>query len=139
MAAQTTAMSPVLPSRTAERSHLFRKLVLLFLLVTAFAFGLIILFRARPGYPAWFQNWFAVITLAVVTGFGARWVLTRRNGFVRFIVASAVYIVGLFLLGFISEWQYGLGPLEFWSNQTDMEGLIQIGVGVYILKYIWPQ
>lgn len=137
MAAQTTAMSPVLPSRRTERSHLVRKLVLLFLLVTAFAFGLIILFQARPGYPAWFQNWFAVITLALVTGFGARWVLTRWNGFVRFMVALAAYIVGLYLLGLISEWQYGLGPLEFWSDRTDMEGLIQVGVGVYLFVLIF--
>jgi hypothetical protein len=136
MSAQTTAMSPVLPSRTVERSHLFRKLVLLLLLVIACAFGLMILFRARPGYPAWLQNWFSVVTLAIVAGFGARWVLNRRNGFIRFTVAMATYIVGLYLLGLISEWKYGFGPLEIWPNQTDMEGLIQIGVGLIIFILI---
>lgn len=136
MTAQTTAMSPDMPSRSAERSHLFRKLVLLFLLVIASAFGLIILFRARPGYPAWLQNWFAVVVLAIVAGFGTRWVLNRRNGFIQFTVAMATYIVGLYLLGLISEWKYGIGPLEIWSNQTDMEGLFQIGIGLIIFILI---
>ena len=137
MATQTTAMSSDLPSHTSEHSHLVRKLVLLFLLVIASALGLMILFRARPGYPALVQNWYAVITLAIVSGFGARWVLTRRNGVVRFIVAMATYIVGLFFLGFISEWQYGIGPPEFWPNQTDQEGLIQIGAGFIIFVLVF--
>ena len=137
MATQTTAMSPDLPSHASERSHLVRKLVLLFLLVIASALGLMLLFRARPGYPALVQNWYAVVTLAIVAGFGARWVLTRRSGFVRFIVAMATYMVGLFLLGFISDWQYGIGPLEFWSDRTDQEGLIQVGIGFIIFVLVF--
>ncbi len=134
---RTTAMSPVLPSSIATRSHLFRKLVLLFLLVLASSFGLLILFRARPGYPVWLQNWFAVFALAVVAGFGARWVLNRRNGFIRFIVAMATYIVGLYLLGLVSEWKYGIGPLEIRQPQADLEGLVQIGVGLVIFTLIF--
>jgi hypothetical protein len=138
MVTRTAPMSPVLHSRTTDRSHLFQKLVLLFLLVIASAFGLLILFRARPGYPEWLQNWFAVTVLAIMAGFGARWVLNRRSGFIRFIAAMSTYIAGLYLLGLVSEWKYGIGPLEFWPHQTDVEGLVQIGIGliIYLLVFL---
>jgi hypothetical protein len=122
--------------RTAESSHLFRKLVLLSLLVTAAAFGLLLLFRAKPDYPVWFQDWFAAVTLAVVAGFGSRWVLNRRNGFIRFLVATATYLVGLFMLGLVSKWKYGIGPVEFWPKQVDVQGLIQVGVGLFIFLLV---
>ena len=137
MVAQTATMSHPTSSQTTERSGLFRKLVLLFLLVAAFAFGLLILFREQPGYPGWFQNWFAVVSLAVVAGFGSRWVLSRRSGFVRILAATAAYISGLFLLGLISKWKYGIGPIEFWLERIDVDGLTQVGVGLCIFLLVF--
>ncbi len=130
-------MSQTHSSRTATRSDLFAKLLLLFLPVTVSAFGLTQLFRAKPDYPAWLQNWFAVATLAVVAGFGSRWVLNRRSSFIRFIVAMATYLSGLFLLGFLSEWKYGIGPFEFWPKQVDVEGLAQVGIGLVIFLLVF--
>ena len=137
MLAQTATMSQTHSSRTATRSYLFSKLLLLFLLVTACAFGLTQLFRAKPDYSAWLQNWFAVATLAVITGFGSRWVLNRRSGFIRFVVAMATYLSGLLLLGFFSEWKYGIGPFEIWPKQADVDGLAQVGVGLVIFLLIF--
>jgi len=137
MLAQTATMSQTHSSRTATRSYLFPKLLLLFLLVTVSAFGLTQLFRAKPDYPVWLQNWFAVATLAVVAGFGSRWVLNRRNSFIRFIVAMATYLSGLFLLGFLSEWKYGIGPFAFWPRQVDVEGLAQVGFGLVIFLLVF--
>ena len=119
------------------RSTLFVKLLLLFLLVTVSAFGLIQFFRVKSDYPVWLQNWFAVATLAVVAGFGSRWVLNRRNSFIRFIVAMATYLSGLFLLGFLSEWKYGIGPFAFWPRQVDVEGLAQVGFGLVIFLLVF--
>ena len=130
-------MSPASPSRAAENSNLSRKLVLLFLLVIASALGLLLLFRAKPHYPVWFQDWFAAVTLAVVAGFGSRWILNRRNGLIRFLVATATYLVGLFMLGLVSKWKYGIGPWEFWPKQVDVGGLIQVGVGLFILVLVF--
>ncbi|MEW5938774.1 MAG: hypothetical protein AB1750_03870 [Chloroflexota bacterium] len=138
MTAQTLAMSP-LPSSppNVERSHLLRKLALLFLLMTALSLGLAVLFREKPEYPEWLQSSFAAVTLAVVAGFGSRWVLKRRSGFVRFVGAAATYLFGLFLLGLASDWKYGIGPLEFWPNQVDVGGLVQVGVGLYLFLLIF--
>lgn len=137
MLAQTATMSQTNSSRTATRSFFFPKLLLLFLLVMTSAFGLTQLFRAKSDYPLWLQNWFAVITLAVVAGFGSRWVLNRRSGFIRFIVAMATYLGGLFLLGFLSEWKYGIGPFEFWPKHVDVEGLAQVGAGFVIFLLVF--
>lgn len=137
MLAQTATMSQTNSSRTATRSFFFPKLLLLFLLVTASAFGLTQLFRAKPDYPLWLQNWFAVTTLAVVAGFGSRWVLNRRSGFIRFIVAMATYLCGLFLLGFLSEWKYGIGPFKFWPKQVDVDGLAQVAAGLVIFLLVF--
>lgn len=137
MLAQTATMSQTNSSHTATRSFFFPKLLLLFLLVMASAFGLIQLFRAKPDYPLWLQSWFAVITLAVVAGFGSRWVLNRRSGFIRFIVAMVTYLSGLFLLGFLSEWKYGIGPFEFWPKQVDVDGLAQVGAGLVIFLLVF--
>jgi len=137
MLAQTATMSQTHSSRIAMRSTLFVKLLLLFLLVTVSAFGLIQFFRVKSDYPVWLQNWFAVATLAVVAGFGSRWVLNRRNSFIRFIVAMATYLSGLFLLGFLSEWKYGIGPFAFWPRQVDVEGLAQVGFGLVIFLLVF--
>lgn len=118
--------------RTSTNSHLFSKLVFLFLMDAAIAVGLLYLFRFRPYLPGWFQNWYAVVSLAVIAGFGARWVLKRHNWFVRFLAAMSAFIGGVFLLGFLSNWKYGIGPLEIWPDQVDLDGLIQLGVGLYI-------
>ncbi len=124
-------MSSVNPSRTAS-NFLFLKLLVLLVLVSASAFGLVLLFREKSDYPVWLENWFAVVTLALVSGFGSRWILNRRSGFVRFIVAMFTYLFGLFLLGLFSEWKYGLGPFEIWPKQVDVDGLIQVAVGLVI-------
>ncbi|RJP54361.1 MAG: hypothetical protein C4583_02700 [Anaerolineaceae bacterium] len=137
MFSQTATMSQIRSSHTATRSVFFFKLLSLFLLVMAFASGLIQLFRTKPDYPLWLQNWFAVTTLAVVAGFGSRWVLNRRSGFIRFVVAMATYLSGLLLLGFLSEWKYGIGPLEFWPKQMDVEGLAQVGVGLVVFLLVF--
>jgi ribosomal protein L37AE/L43A len=118
--------------RTTTKSYLFSKWVLLSLVEAAVAVGLIYLYRARPYLPGWFQNWYAVVSLAVIAGFGARWMLKRHNWFVRFLAMMSAFIGGVFLLGFLSNWKYGIGPLKIWPDQVDVDGLIQLGVGLYI-------
>ena len=137
MAVQIAAMSPVPTSPPAEHSNFLRKLALLFLLVTGVALGLLILMREKPDYPGWFQGWFAVVALAVTAGFGSRWALKQRNGFVRFFAAMAAYLGGLSAMGVFSGWKYGIGPLEFSRNSVDVEGLVKAGIGAYLILLVF--
>ncbi len=125
-------MSSVAPSRASVSSNLFLKILLLLVFVSASAFGLVLLFRERSNLPTWLENWSAVVMLALISGFGSRWILNRRSGFLRFVAAMFTYLVGLFLLGLFSEWKYGIGPFEIWPKQVDVDGLIQVAVGLVI-------
>jgi hypothetical protein len=124
-----------LPGST-RRYPFFRKVVLLFLLVNALALGLLILFRERPGHPYLLQSLFASASLAVVAGFGSRFVLSQRSGLFRFLAALAAYVIGLYLLGFASNWKYGIGPLQFWPAAIDWDGLTHLGIGVYLIPLV---
>lgn len=121
----------------AERSYLLRKLVLLFLLVAAAALGLTLLFREEPGYPSWLQASLAAGSLGVVSAFGARVVLRKRNFFIRFIAALAALMVGLYILGMATGWKHGIGPLDLRPRTVDWYGILQVAIGSYILLLVF--
>jgi hypothetical protein len=120
-------------SPPSERSGLLRKIVLIFLLVTALALGLVILFREKPGYPYWLQNGLAASSLAVAAAFTARLALKRRSGFLRLVASLAALMVGLYVLGMASHWKYGIGPLNFWPRAFDWDAIAQAGLGIYLV------
>jgi hypothetical protein len=130
-------MSPFYSNEYQEPSHLFRKVILLFLLVIALALGLAILFRDRLSYPVWLKEIFAVLTMAVTAGFGSRFIIRNQPGFVRFIAAMAAYVVGLYMLGLASAWKYGMGPIEFWSKEMNWDGIVQLAIGVFLLMLVF--
>ncbi len=124
MSTQTAIMgySSPLPS---ERWHLARKLLLLFLLTVALTLGLVILFQERPDFPLLLFNILSDTGLGVSAGLGARLVLRRRHGLIRGLASAAVVLSGLILLGALTEWRAGIGPLSGadWSQ---------------LLRWRWP-
>jgi hypothetical protein len=116
-----------------ENHSLPRKLVLIFLLVTALALGLTILYTEKPGYPAWMQDGLAASSIAIAAALGSRFTLKRRNPLIRFLAASAALVVGLLLLGWASGWKYGIGPVRFLSRTWDWDAIAQIGLGLYLV------
>jgi hypothetical protein len=136
MTAQTETMRPSYLDEFPEPSHLLRKVILLFLLVTALAFGLVILFRQMSGNPVWLNEIFTTLSMALTAGFGSRFVIRNRTGFVRFIAAMAAYVVGLYMIGFASVWKYGMGPIEFWPKETDWDGIVQLAIGAVLLTMV---
>jgi len=130
-------MNPFYSDEYPEPSHLLRKVILLFLLVTALALGLAILFREMSSYPLWLKEIFATMSMAVTAGFGSRFIIRNRSGFVRFVAAMAAYVTGLHLLGLASAWKYGMGPIEFWSKEMDWDGIVQFAIGVVLLMMIF--
>ena len=133
MAAPSAMMTRYYSSPPSERSGLLRKIVLIFLLVTALALGLVILFREKPGYPYWLQNGLAAASLAVAAAFTARLALRRRSGLLRLVASLAALMVGLYVLGMASHWKYGIGPLNFWPRVLDWDAIAQAGLGIYLV------
>jgi hypothetical protein len=98
--------------QTSERWHLVRKTVLLVLLTLAFALGLVILLRYRYDFPLVLFNLLADISLGLIAGLGARIVLRRRHWFIRGIAAAALCVIGLIVIGSLTQGLSGIGPLQ---------------------------
>lgn len=95
-----------------QRWHLVRKVVLLFLLVLALSLGLVILFRVRTTFPPILFNIFADASLGLIAGLGTRWVLRRPPWPIKAIVSAAASIGGLAVLGSLTNWKSGIGPIQ---------------------------
>lgn len=121
----------------SERPALLRKVVLLFLLVTALALGLVILFREQPGFPFLLQHSLATAVIAIGSAISSRMVLSRRHVLIRFLAALAAFLVGLYVLGLASDWKFGIGPLDLRPRTVDWDGLAQVGLGIYLFLLIF--
>jgi len=141
MALRTSAMrmpfsDPSLEAQP-ERYHLLRKLAIVLLLVISAALWLYILFHEkRLPYPTRVQETAAGVVLAVVAGLGAQLVLSQRDGFVRFIAAMTADVVGVYLLGSVSDGKYGISKFGWLPKAVDYDGLNLIGLGFIILLFI---
>jgi len=99
-------------ARAAEPWHLMRKVLLLFLLVVTLSLGLVYLLQSAPKTPGTMFDLLADGSIGAAMGFGSRVVLRRRHWMIRALVAAALSIVGLVLLGFLTDARSGVGPLE---------------------------
>lgn len=135
MNVRISAMSALsTPPATPARSDLPRKVAILFLLIIDTAIGIYFLFNWKPALHPLLAHIFADLCLGLVAGIGARLLLRRRNVFVRFISAAAGLIVGLLLLGLLTRFRTGLGPLYFWRSTIDWSGLAQLSLGLVTLS-----
>jgi len=105
--------------------HLIRKVFLLFLLVLACAIGLFILFRQKGDFPLILFNVLADTSLGLSAGLGTRFLLRQRNWLLQGLTSTAISIIGLAILGYLTGWKSGIGPfhaglirveLPIWAN-----------------------
>ncbi len=111
-AATMDSMSPIDTPPTVQQSDsLFRKLVLLLLLTGAAVLWIVIWFRQGTDFPLLLSTFFADASLGLVAGFGARIFLRNREGFVRYFVAILLVVLGMYLIGALTNWVLGIGPI----------------------------
>lgn len=126
-------MNPVNLSVPVRRPrHLLRKLVLLALLTTAYALGLVLLFFETGWFPSPLFSFFADSTLAVVAGFGSRLLLAQRHWTIRFIVATIMSVGGLAILGIFSNWKLGIDVSALSRDFVGWEDLIHLVIGITV-------
>ena len=120
MAMRTATLSPMSPIDTSptlsESDNLFRKLVLLLLLISAAALWIALLFKPQNDLPLLLSTFFADASLGLIAGFGSRFVLNKRHWFVRTLVAILVAILGMMLIGSLTHWVLGIGPIKLESK-----------------------
>jgi hypothetical protein len=105
-------MSTYDPERPDEAWHLLRKVFLLLLVVTASALGLVLLSRRSSNVPLILFNILADASLGVLVGLATRMVLRGRNSLIQGLVSAAISLIGLAILGYLTAWKSGIGPLS---------------------------
>ncbi len=120
-----------------EQYNLPRKLAIVLLLVIASSLWLFILFREkRLQYPTSIQEIAAGAIVAIVAGLGAQLILSKRDGFFRFVVSMAGDVAGIYILGFVSHGKYGISKFGWLPKATDYDGLNLIGIGLILILFM---
>lgn len=112
MAQRYQATSAYGSDQAAEEWHLMRRLFLLLLLVLALSLGLVLLSRQRTALPPILFHVLADASLGLIAGLGTRAALRRLPWPVKAIASAAASILGLAILGYLTDWKSGIGPFQ---------------------------
>ena len=138
MAMRVATMGSMTPidTSTSERQQdsLFRQLVLLLLLITAAVLWTVLLFKKDANFPLLLSTFFVDTSLGLIAGFGSRILLHRRDWFVRFLVAIFVTLIGMIMMGSLTSWVLGIGPIKLESEFA--EQIEEINFNQNILEQI---
>lgn len=102
-----------------EPWHLTRKVIVLFLLVVAATRGLVLLREHGNPTPLLLYNLLADISIGTLVGLGCRIALRRRSWWLKVLVSAALSIVGLAILGALTQATSGIGPLRVETVRVD--------------------
>jgi hypothetical protein len=134
-AATMSSMSPVTtPTTVRESDGLSRKLFLLALLTSAAVLWIVVWFEQETIFPLLLSTFFADASLGVVTGFGSRFFLRNRDWFVRYLAAIVMVVIGMFMIGFFTNWVLGMGPI--WLEDKFAEQVHKISLTGDLWKQI---
>src|SRR6266498_1059647 len=116
MAMRAAMMNPMssidTPPVVRESDSLFRKLVLLVLLISAAVLWVIVWFQYETIFPLLLSTFFADVSLGLVAGFGSRFILRNRELFSRYLVAILIAVIGMTMIGFLTNSVLGIGPFQ---------------------------
>lgn len=111
-AATMASMRPAdTPAIAREFDGLARKLILLLLLISAAVLWIVIWFEQEAYFPLLLSTFFVDASLGVVAGFGSRFILRDWDPFYRYLVAILVAAIGMFMIGSLTDWVLGIGPI----------------------------
>lgn len=134
MAVQSSAMSS---SSQPSREHgIVRRLVMLLLFTAGIVFWMSVLYRYQNRLPQMLMMIFADLAIALAAGLGARLTFYGQNWISRVLVAVAALLLGLFGLGYLTNWAIGIGPVESWQKRIDPLEIAQVvgGLAVVLLS-----
>ncbi len=150
MSPRYDAMSLYDSDQAPERWHLVRRFLLVFLLVVALSLGLVILSRQKTTVPPVLFTVLADASLGLMAGLGTRLAIRRPPWIIKAIISAAVSIVGLAVVGYLTNWKTGIGPIQIglvrvhwldwahqalvvplqWRSQMDLMDLADIAIAV---------
>lgn len=126
MSTQTAAMSNTQTS--SVRPGFFRRLAGCALFVFGIAVFLALVHRYQVNLSPSMMTIFAVLAVGLAAGSAPRVSFYGWHAWVRFAVTLTILPLGLITLGFFTNWQIGLGPLDPWlDGSMDTGQLMQLG------------
>jgi hypothetical protein len=133
MSTQTATMSDPFSSLVYAAGFIRKLVVLLF-----FVAGIVALMALFDFYqktlPDILMMVFAVTSIGLSVGIGARTVFYENSGSFRTIVVLLLLPLALFALGFFTNWRMGIGPLEPWLNGlVDWSQVAQLAGGFFVV------
>lgn len=141
MSIRTATMSNSYSPAT-RRPGFFRKLIFTLLFVAGIA-GFMALFNVhQKNLSLFWMTILATLSIGLASGSASRITFYRWSGFMRFFVILLASPLGLFVLGVLTNWQMGIGPLNPWAKGIiPQDELIQLGgallVAVICLEAWW--
>src|SRR4030042_2647181 len=94
-----------------------RRILLLLLFITGIVLWRVVLYQSKAQFPKLLMEIFAVSAIGLGAGLGTRLALTKWNWLIQLGFTLACLVLGLYGLGFLTDWRFGLAPLEFWRGQ----------------------
>ena len=118
---------------SSRPSGFIRRLVGCMLFVLGVASLLAALHRYQVNLEPFWMTAFSILMIGVAAGATPRAIFYSWSGFIQFLTILILLPFGLFALGFFTNWQMGIGPLEPWlEGRTDQDQLIQLGASFLI-------
>ncbi|MBM3125481.1 MAG: hypothetical protein FJZ87_10485 [Chloroflexi bacterium] len=116
-----------------RRSGFLRKLVVLLAFVTGIVGFMVLLYYHQANLPPYLITIFMILMTGLSAGSGARALFFHWSGILRFFIVLLVLPVGMYLLGMLTDWQIGIGPMETWLyGWLDWYQLAQLGGGILV-------
>ena len=123
-------------SFTTQRSGFFQKLVVAFLFVIVIASFMALFETYQKNISFFWMTVLAVLSIGLASGTISRMAFYQWPGFTRFFVVLLILPFGLFVLGFLTSWQIGIGPLNPWVRGIiPQDELFQLG-GAFLVALI---
>jgi ribosomal protein L37AE/L43A len=127
MAIRTATMSSSYLSST-RHSGFLGKLIFTLLFVASIAGSMALFDTYQKNLSLFWMAVLAVLSVGLASGVASRIAFYKWSGFTRFLVTLFVLPIGLFVLGVLTSWQIGIGPLNPWVRGIiPQDELIQLG------------
>lgn len=125
-AATMSRMDTHTPLTLRESASPFRKTLLLLLLISAAALWISILLKQVTTLPLLLSTFFTDVSLGLIAGFGSRFVLQKQDLLVRSLAAILLAILGMMMIGYLTHWVLGVGPIALDSKLVNQLHKISI-------------
>ena len=136
MSSHAATMSNSYPPTTRRRPVFFQKLAFTLLFVLSIAGFMALFNRYQKNLSSFWMTTFAVLSIGLAAGSVSRIIFYQRSGYVRLFAILLDLPLGMFLLGVFTNWQMGIGPINFWvKGIIHPSELIQLG-GAFLIAFI---